>query len=44
MRIIVTARDGETADALRAATPELRQALAQAGLRVAALEVRLHER
>ena len=44
VRIIVTARDSVSADALRGATPELQQALAAAGLRVAALEVRLHER
>ena len=44
VRIVVTARDSVTADALRGATPELRQALAAAGLQVAALEVRRHER
>ena len=44
VRIVVTARDSATAEALRGAAPELQQALAAAGLRVARLEMRLHER
>ena len=44
VRILVNAADRASADALRAATPELAQALDAVGLRVAAIEVRHHER
>ena len=44
VRILVTAKDGAAAEALRAAAPELAQALEAAGLRVGTLEVRHHAR